>query len=1027
MGIKCPKCQSENPDDTAFCGKCGTKFESSKDISVSHTVTLETPKEEFTRGTTFAERYDFIEELGTGGMGSVYKVFDKKIKEEVALKILKPEIADEKTIERFSSELKLARKIRHENVCQMYDINEEEDIHYITMEYVPGEDLKSFIRRVGQLPVGKTISIAKQLCEGLSEAHKLGVVHRDLKPQNIMIDKDGNARIMDFGIARSLKGKGITGAGMMIGTPEYMSPEQVEGKEVDLRSDIYSLGVNLYEMVTGQVPFEGDTPFTIGVKHKSEKPKDPKELNAQIPEDLSRVILRCMEKDKEDRYQSTEEVRSELENIEKGIPTTERVISKRKPITSKEITVAFGLKKLFIPALVITALVIAVVVIWKPWSKKEVVPLPSGKPSLAIMYFENNTGDESLDHLRKMLSDLLITDLTQSKYLRILSGDRLFEILIELNQLDTKTYSAAVLKKIAEKGRVNHLLLGKYAKMGETFRIDVVLQEAQTGELIGSDRVEARGEEEVFPKVDELTKRIKANFMLSSEEIASDIDREVGKITTSSPDAYKYYSEGQKYHRMGDSRKAVQFYERAVAIDPLFATAYRGMASAYRNMSYYSEGNKWLQKAIELKDRVSERERHQIQGDFYGGSEKTYDKAIEAYNKLLKLYPDDLIGNEKLGVVYQNLEQWDKAIERFEVCIQIKPDFYVPYANQAEAYRAKGLYEKAEEVLESYLNNFPDHALIHGNLALNYFAQGKYDLALIDVDKALSISPTESRFFRIKGDIYLCKGDLIKAEEEYQKFKEKEGPADYGYGIGRFTALYLRQGRFDKLKKLLKQGIRIAKRNDVRSAESRFRCFLGYGLLASGNPEEALKEFDTVLNDAIVGRIALFYKGLAYIKKKSLDEAQKAAYELKELIGERLNKNHTRLYYHLLGRIELEKENFPKAIEYLNKAINLLPFQHTGSSIHGLFIEALALTYFRAGDLKKAREQYEKIPNLTNGRRDYGDIYVKAFYMLGKIFEQQGERAKAIEHYEKFLDLWKDADPGITEVEDAKKMLAGFK
>jgi len=189
MGIKCPKCQTDNPEDTAFCGKCGTQFELSKDISVSHTKTLETPKEEFTRGTTFAERYEFIEELGTGGMGSVYKVFDKKIKEEVALKILKPEIADEKTIERFSSELKLARKVRHENVCQMYDINEEEGTHYITMEYVPGEDLKSFIRRVGQLPVGKTISIAKQVCEGLSEAHRLGVVHRDLKPQNIMIDR----------------------------------------------------------------------------------------------------------------------------------------------------------------------------------------------------------------------------------------------------------------------------------------------------------------------------------------------------------------------------------------------------------------------------------------------------------------------------------------------------------------------------------------------------------------------------------------------------------------------------------------------------------------------------------------------------------------------------------------------------------------------------------------------------------------------------------------------------------------------
>jgi len=181
--MKCPKCQFDNPDDTLYCGKCASPLKPTEEIPVSHTKTLETPREEFTRGTTFAERYEFVEELGTGGMGVVYKVFDKKIKEEVALKILKSEIAsDEKTIERFSNELKLARKIRHENVCQMYDINEEEGTHYITMEYVPGEDLKSFIRRVGQLPAGKSISIVKQVCEGLSEAHRLGVIHRDLKP-----------------------------------------------------------------------------------------------------------------------------------------------------------------------------------------------------------------------------------------------------------------------------------------------------------------------------------------------------------------------------------------------------------------------------------------------------------------------------------------------------------------------------------------------------------------------------------------------------------------------------------------------------------------------------------------------------------------------------------------------------------------------------------------------------------------------------------------------------------------------------
>jgi serine/threonine-protein kinase len=359
MGQKCPKCHSDSPDTSTFCADCGTKLPSQEEALAAATKTLETPVEELTRGALFAGRYEIIEELGKGGMGRVYRVEDTQIKQEMALKLIKPEIAAEKkVIERFKNELKTARDIRHKNVCGMFDLGEEKGSYYITMEYVPGGDLKRLIRRTKRLDTGTAISIAKQVCEGLTEAHGLGIIHRDLKPNNIMLDDEGRARIMDFGIARSLKEKGITGAGVMIGTPEYMSPEQVEGKEIDQRSDIYSLGVILYEMVTGQVPFEGDTPFTIGVKHKSERPKNPKELNDQIPDDLNSAILKCLEKDKEKRYKSAEELRSELSNIEAGIPTTERKIPRKKPLTSREITVTFGMKKLFVPALIFIGIVI---------------------------------------------------------------------------------------------------------------------------------------------------------------------------------------------------------------------------------------------------------------------------------------------------------------------------------------------------------------------------------------------------------------------------------------------------------------------------------------------------------------------------------------------------------------------------------------------------------------------------------------------------------------------------------------------
>jgi len=328
--------------------------------------TLQYLLEGLTRGSVVAERYEVIEKLGSGGMGSVYKVFDKKINETVALKLIKPEIAfNLKTVERFSNEIKLARKITHRNVCRTYDMGEDGKVLFITMEYISGQDLKKMIRMTRELSIGTTVTIAKQICEGLAEAHRQGIIHRDLKPQNIMIDSEGEVKIMDFGIARSIHIQGVTATGVQVGTPEYMAPEQAEAKGVDQRTDIYTLGIMLYEMATGEVPFTGETPISIALKHREEVPKDPSEINSQVPENLNHIILKCLQKEKENRYQTTAELLKDLTKLEEGIPTLERVIPPKRPKTSTEVTVTLTPKKILVPLFVVLIAVLITIAGWR--------------------------------------------------------------------------------------------------------------------------------------------------------------------------------------------------------------------------------------------------------------------------------------------------------------------------------------------------------------------------------------------------------------------------------------------------------------------------------------------------------------------------------------------------------------------------------------------------------------------------------------------------------------------------------------
>jgi serine/threonine protein kinase/Tfp pilus assembly protein PilF len=755
VATKCPKCQTENPDTSQFCADCGTRIrghvpdspesgtcpQNSKDVRSEATATLQTPVNELTTGSTFAGRYQIIEELGKGGMGWVYKAYDTEIKEKIGLKLLRPEIGlDEEMIERFRNELKLARKISQRNVCRMHDLNKELGAYYITMEYVAGEDLKRLIRKIGQMSAGKTISIAKQVCEGLAEAHSLGIVHRDLKPQNIMVDEAGNAKIMDFGIARSLAAKGLTGAGMMIGTPEYMSPEQVEGKDVDQRSDIYSLGIILYEMVTGRVPFEGDTPFTIAVKHKSEIPKDPKELNVQIPGELSRLILRCLEKDKENRFQNIKDLHADLVKVEQALPTSERFVFGKRSLTSREITVKFNLKKVFFRTLVILALVIAAaIIIWRSVPKKGTSFSQTDTLSIAVLPFVDDSPEKGHEYLCEGIPNTLINALNTVQNLRVPARTSAFSFAGK--GLD--------IQGIGQKLNVENVLEGSVQVFGNNLRVTASLVKVNDGYQIWNATYDRRLED-VFAIQDEIAQAIVTALKV---RVLGDREEPLVKRGTQNLEAYKFYLEGLYYwnKRTGkDLNKAIELFGQAIDQDPKYALAYVGLADSYSLVS------------------------------MYGGPppQEVFPQAKAAATKALEINENLAEAHNSLAYVYQRYDwNWKAAEAEFKRSLELNPNYATGHFWYSELLVSLGRFEEGIREMKQALELDPVSLVINENLGWVYLMAGQKDLALVQLRKTLEMDQNFAATHLMLGFAHLQKGNMKEATEEMKKARELSAEA----------------------------------------------------------------------------------------------------------------------------------------------------------------------------------------------------------------------------------------------------------
>lgn len=769
--IKCSKCNSRNPVKNAYCSKCGTKLPPVKTGYVSRTATVKATQAstmELTTGSTFADRYQVIEELGKGGMGKIYKVYDTKIDEKIALKLVDVETAaDKKTLERFRHELKLARKVSHRNVCRMFDLGEEQGIHYITMEFVPGEDLKNSITRIGPLTPGKAISIAKQICKGLAEAHKLGVIHRDLKPQNVMIDSEGNARIMDFGIARTLKGEGITADGVVIGTPEYMSPEQVEGKEVDPRTDIYALGTILYEMMTGRVPFKGKSPISIAFKHKTEKPKDPRMYNDQIPEELSRLVLKCMEKDKEKRYQNVGELLEELESVEENIPTTEQILPKRIQTTTRQITFTFSWKKFLVPVVLLAAVL---VVLFIPLGRKG-LGLDSNRFIVAI--FENQTGNQLFDSYGRLAADWITQSLGQIKEGEAVPVSETLESLHTMGFESGGTQNMAQLRELAKATEAGTMISGSYSLTENVIRFETSIINTNKGKPIHTLEPVSGPGESPMEVIEELRQRVMGTLAIYFTNIPSQARRAL------QPPLFESYQE----YLLGmdefgkDSSQALTHFERSVELDPEFPAPRLRIAMIFSHQSEYAKEDSMVRLADQNRDRLSLFEQYLLDG-FMAKLQGNYEDGLKFLRQAEPLAPEDYFLNYLIGFELLRLNRPQETVETF-MKIEI-PEFIHNselgawrFKVLAEAFHMRGEYLKELEEISKGQGYFPINLSFRLGRVRALAALGRIQ----EVLKEIEDSSTAAKQTELPGAIMLVAAQELRAHGYLSEAKEIAGRA----------------------------------------------------------------------------------------------------------------------------------------------------------------------------------------------------------------------------------------------------------
>jgi len=619
-------------------------------------------------GTVLGGRYQILEMLGLGGMGAVYKARDTELDRLIALKVIRPDIARHpEALARFRQELLTARQVSHKNVVRIFDIGEGDGIKFITMEYVPGRDLRSILADRGKLPVSEALPIVRQICSALEAAHAEGVIHRDLKPGNVMREEQGRIVVMDFGLARSLEDTAkMTQTGALLGTVEYMSPEQALASKLDARSDLFTIGLIFYELLTGNTPYRADSGLASLVKRTQERAIPVIEVDPSLPKPVSDMVAKCLERDPAQRFQSAQEIIDRIDEFEGKRPAQFRLPS--LPHWAR------GARAKWVALAAVVVIVAAVgFTVWKrPAHPASTTASAPSVPlvSLAILPFRNASGDASLDWLGPSLADMLSTDVGQSASLRTVSPNRLHQIFSDLKISSATVLDPPTIRRVADFSSADRVVWGQYARFGDQIRIDATLQDLRNERTIPL-KIDVASEKEIPGAIDKLADSIRQNLALSPDVMKALKASSFQPVSTS-VEALRDYNQGVGLQRDGKNLEAQKQFEAATKADPNFALAFAKLAQTYSSLGYDGEAEQSAQKAVTLSQDLPEAEKYLISAI---GSQvtKKYPEAIKAYEDLAKASPDNSDVQSALASLYKDSGNLTKAREYYQKLLSANP------------------------------------------------------------------------------------------------------------------------------------------------------------------------------------------------------------------------------------------------------------------------------------------------------------------------------------------------------------------